>query len=623
MIKTWMNHTHRLARQAAIGLVTCVAVTAMTPVLFAQAKAPAVLNLVPADSEIVVIVPSLSGMNQKLASLNAAMGGMVPWMGDTLGELKRGSGMANGINDDGGMAIILNNLIEAADAQTDAPPILVLVPVSDYNAFVGNFNVKPAADGLTSITMTQGSEAFVRQVEGYALLGADKAVVQAYKPGNAGPAMVKKAGKLGSQYVATSDFLIVADMSILGPKLKPKLDQAMKEAKTALENDPDAAKGSPVDPKVVMQAYEDAMASMLASSEMLVIGLDMSELGLGMTYAAQFKEGSDVAKMFKPSDSSASKLLAGVAQKPYMFAVSQNLESIDLSKIITTVADMMKATSPEAAKMITAALPLFEQTKGMTSIYYPGQMNLAGGLFNAASMVATDDPAAYVKAFRGYLETLATTQLPIQLPNDENGNAQPAANIAFFTQYNANTTTVEGVAIDQYELRYDLPPAVLAKINPQLMMLTGMSAQRGYVAQVNGKVIITGTADLPTLTEAIKAAKAGNGLNADQGIGQVRKQLTNNADFEAYLNLGTIASTALGFAQAMGQQIDVQVPADLAPIGYSMSLDDNGVAARTYVPMSVIKFSKDVYFSLAPMLGGMMPQDNGQQQNGGGGPPRR
>src|SRR5690606_19450116 len=101
------------------------------------------------------------------------------------------------------------------------------------------------------------------------------------------------------------------------------------------------------------------------------------------------------------------------------------------------------------------------------------------------------------------------------------------------------------------ELRYDLPPAMLAKINPQLMMLTGMSAQRGYVAQVNGKVIITGTADLPTLTEAIKAAKAGNGLNADQGISQVRKQLTNNADFEAYLNLGTIANTAIGFAQAM------------------------------------------------------------------------
>lgn len=623
MIKTWMNQTHRLARKAAISLVTCVAVTAMTPMLFAQAKAPAVLNLVPADSEIVVVVPSLSALNQKLAALNAAMGGVVPWMGDTLGEIKRGTGMVNGVNDEGGIAVIMNNIMDTREAEGEEMPVLVLIPVNDYNAFVANFNAQAADDGVTSVTFTQGSKGFIRQVEGYALLSPTKALVQAYKPGNAGPTMLKKAGKLGGQYVSSSDFVIITDMSILGPKLKPKFDEAMKEAKAELENDPNAAQGSPVDPQVVMKVYEDATASLISSSEMLVIGLDLSELGIGLTYAAQFKEGSDVAKMFKPSDSSAAKLLGGVAQKPYMFAVSQNLESIDLSKIINTVADVLKGSSPEAAKMITAALPLFEQTKGMTSTYYPGQMNLAGGLFNAASMVATDDPAAYVKAFRNYLDTLATTQLPIQLPADENGNAQPPANIAFFTQYNANTTTVEGVAIDQYELRYDLPPAMLAKINPQLMMLTGMSAQRGYVAQVNGKVIITGTADLPTLTEAIKAAKAGNGLNADQGVTQVRKQLTNNADFEAYLNLGTIANTALGFAQAMGQQIDIQVPADLPPIGYSMSIDDNGVAARTYVPISVIKLTRDVYFTMAPLFGGMMPDDGGQQQGGGGGPPRR
>lgn len=620
MTKRWMSRT----RRASVCLMACLVLAVTTPALLAQAnKAPAVLNLVPANSEIVVVVPSLSALNQKLAVLNAAMGMAVPWMADTLGEVKRGSGMVNGINDDGGMAIILNNLVEAAEADTDNPPFLVLVPVTDYNAFLGNFNAKAEGEGTTAVTLTQGQDAFVRKVEGYALLGADKALVDAYKPGNAGPALLKKAGKLGSQYVGSSDFMIITDMDVLGPKLQPKLDEAMKEAKAAMENNPDAAKGSPVDPNAIMKVYSDAMKSLLTSSDMLVVGMDISELGIGLTYAAQFKDGSDVAKMIKPNNSSAAKLFAGAANQPYMFAMSQNLSSIDLSKIITTVADIMKTASPEAANMITAAIPLFEQTKGMSSVYYPGQMNLAGGLFNSASVVAADDTAAYVKAFRGYLETMAKTKLPIQLPPDADGNEQPVAQLTFFTQFNADTTNVEGVAVDQYELRYDMPPALLAKINPQLMMLTGMSAQRGYVAQVNGKVIITGTTDLPTLTAAIKAAKAGDGLNADKGVSNVRQQLTKDADFEAFLNIGTISSTALNFAAAMGQQMDIQVPADLPPIGYSMSLQDNGAAARTYVPMDVIKFSKDVYFTMAPLLGGMGgggEQDNNGQQ--GGGPPR-
>lgn len=609
-----------------MGLAVSVS-SAMLPSLHAQQAAPQVLSAVPANSEIVILVPSLTGLNQKLATLNAAMGGMVPWMNDTLGEVKRNSGMLNGVNDQGGAAIVMNNLIEAADAQTEEPPFVLLMPVSDYAAFVGNFNTMPAADGLTPANTPQGQQVFLREVNGYAVMGADRDVVRGFQPGNAANAMLTKAGKLGGQVAGKSDFMILVDMGQMAPKLIPKLNEAMAMAEQGMVNNPDAA-NSPIDPKLVMDLYKKGITSFLQSSEMLVMGMDINELGVGLSYSAQFKPGSDMANFMKPTQMTAAQIMSGNADAPYFFAVSQNYQSIDMASIVKTITGLVKDTSPQLAGAIDAAMPLIEQTQGTSAAYYPGQMGLAGGLFNSAQVIKTADGAQYVQTFQAFLDKLKQTRIPVEMPGAAAQGGQGPNEIAFFTQYKANTTNVEGVAIDQYELRYDFPPALLAQMNPQMMMLTGMSSQRGYVAQVGNTVIITSSADLPTLTQAIQSVKNNKGLASNQGITQVRQQLTPDAQFEAYLNVGTIASTGMNMAAAFGQPIELQVPANMAPVGYSMSLSENGAAARTFVPMDVIKFTKDVAIMFGPMVGGMMAPQGGDGggdfggEPGPGGPPR-
>ena len=86
------------------------------------------------------------------------------------------------------------------------------------------------------------------------------------------------------------------------------------------------------------------------------------------------------------------------------------------------------------------------------------------------------------------------------------------------------------------------------------------------------------------------------------------------------MDLGTIASTALGFAAAMGQDMGIQVPQNMPPIGYSLSLSDNGAASRVFVPLPIITFTKDITLMFAPMFGGMGDEGGNYDDEGGSAP---
>lgn len=625
MTKQRVEVRRRPMRSLLAGVAVCAGLLVSSPWAMAQ-QAPAVLDAVPANAEIVVVVPSLSGLNQKLAGLNAALGNNVPWMNDTLGELKRNTGMLNGVNDSGSVAVVMSGLIESIDNDADEPPFVLLVPVSDYNAFIGNFNTQPAADGLTPVELQQGQSAFVRQVQGYAVLGADRDVVKNYTAGSAGQALFNKTGKLGGNAAGKSDVLLLVDLNQLGPKLLPKVNQSLDEAIAMYESNPELAGDTPVDVRVVLGLYKRVLGSLLQGTDMAVMGLDVTELGVGLSYAAQFKQGSEIASFIKPTTGSAAAILSLSADSPYFFASSQNYGSVDMPRILGLIKDTTRQVAPKFAGFVDLSVAMMEGAQGATAVYYPGQMGLGGGLFNGVTVIKATDGAAYMNGYRSFLDKLKQTRVPLDVPGQLQEGQAPAE-MAFFTQYNANTTTVEGVAIDQYELRYDFPPAMMQEMGQmgQLMMMAGLSAQRGYVANVDNHVIITSTTDLPTLTQAIKTVREGKGLGQNQGITQVRQQLTPNPQFESYLNVGTLASFGLNMAAMFGQQLDVKVPANMAPVGYAISLGDNGASARVFVPMDVIKFTKDLTVMFAPMIMGGMGEGgagNPEMYDAPAGPPR-
>jgi hypothetical protein len=91
-----------------------------------------------------------------------------------------------------------------------------------------------------------------------------------------------------------------------------------------------------------------------------------------------------------------------------------------------------------------------------------------------------------------------------------------------------------------------------------------------------------------------------------------------------YVSVSGIAQTVNQFMMVMGAgggQPMIEVPADLPPVAFSMSVQDSGVAKRLFVPMPVITFASQT----AQNMMGQMNAGQAEQPNNGAGnaPPRQ
>src|SRR4051812_43880379 len=185
-----------------------VAVFLLAP-LAARAQ---VLQQVPADAAVVIKVNKLKATSDKIAAFAQKIGitDFVPQMKDPLGQFLNRPGMSRGVDPDGEMAIVLLNEVVAAgavDADAGAgagvgrgrggrpkPPVMALVPVTDYKAFLGNY---PGArtEGDVSVVKVKGDpgDTYVMQWGNYAAISDSKARVA--KPAKQGITPAGNAAK--------------------------------------------------------------------------------------------------------------------------------------------------------------------------------------------------------------------------------------------------------------------------------------------------------------------------------------------------------------------------------------------------------------------------------------------
>ena len=177
---------------------------------------PAVMDMVPLRSQIVVLIPSLSGLSQKLAMLSEAMGLSIPEMNDVLSEVKHATGINRGIKNDGSAALVVTGFDGPPD---QSPPMVLLLPVVDYEGFVTGLKGK-ASEPVTQLTFTMGHQAFAKRVEGFAVLSPRQDLVEGFKPEHALPQWVQRIDKGGMDCITRSDISLFMDMSGAEPYLR-------------------------------------------------------------------------------------------------------------------------------------------------------------------------------------------------------------------------------------------------------------------------------------------------------------------------------------------------------------------------------------------------------------------
>jgi hypothetical protein len=158
---------YRFASSAAVAAIV-FAMFCLAPIARAQ-----VLQQVPADALVVIKINKLKPVSDKVAALMTKLGAVQakPELADPLGMLQKEAGLSQGLNANGDAAFVLVH----GDMNGAQPPAIMLVPVTDYKAFLGNFPDAKSEGEISTIHLKNNPEDnFVAQWGGYAAISPMK-----------------------------------------------------------------------------------------------------------------------------------------------------------------------------------------------------------------------------------------------------------------------------------------------------------------------------------------------------------------------------------------------------------------------------------------------------------------
>ena len=619
-----------------LALLTCIASIAITaPAMGQNADLPDILNLAPANAPVVVVVPSLSGLSQKIAKLNQdALGSSVPYMFDVLSTFKAMTGISTGLNDNGSLMLVVTSAQIAAK-----PQMVMVIPVLDYAAFVGNFGGN-AADPIATLAPPHGSAGFAKQIDQYAVVGESREDVENYQPGRAIDPIAAKVGTTGKRCLTTSELMVIIDIAALAPVLEPALQEMRNSLGEVSNQMAQMPQGPPPGAELVpimMTVYMNAIDALVRDTSAIVTGLDISPQGVSWTGSAQFKNDSHLASIFTTGGGAAQQL-DRLPNQPYWMASGMDLRGIATPTLAQDLLAAFQNQNEEDAEqdpfklglLIQQTAQLITQTTAMSTVYYqPAQPVMMGGNFlNGVAVYETTDAPAYTQTIQEYFQTMGefftqindlAQQAAAHANPEENGLPQSQQPMSISTQYTPNALQVNGNAVDEYEIKYTFPPEMMQDMGPagpMMMMMMGGASQSGYVTTKGKFVVMTTTRDPQALQQALDAVDKNTGLGTNAAIKQVRQTgVLPNSSMESYLSIPGIMQSVNMFTGMMGMP-PIQAPADLPPIASSFNVEDHGIATKLHIPTKVIQFCYSATGQAMMMMMGGGPGPQGGQQDG-------
>ncbi len=578
------------------GRITLFTLSLVMLVLGMSARADlALLDQAPAQAPVVIYVPNLTQLSQKLSTFNDGAALSMPNLVDLLGMFKQQLGATKGLKDDGSMMLVMTE-IPAGD--TDIPPAILFVPTTSYADLVTGMGGK-AEEAITAVNISGARKGFARKLEGFALMSSDRSLLENYQPARAGAKIQASAGKLGAQYLATSDAVAYINIETIAPLLKEKIKA------TAAEAAQHSGTGHAADlPSTLTTNFANTL---IDDSSGMVIGFDLNDTGLGITSSLQFKQGSYLAGLFTTGND-AGTTLNKLPALPYMFASAFNADGINLKKIVEdAVAKLPAQQANGMADIMKHSIAMVADAQACAQVYYvpaAGSGIAEGNYFNGVSVVQTKDPAAYVKTYRDYLNTLAN------LPAAGGGGDL----VSVRSNYTEGALQLENVKADEYHIEYELSPEAMSQMGMMAPMIAGLGGtqQSGYLVNTGKEVLITSVRNDQLLRKAVASVRDDKGMGLDTSLSRIRSNLTPKPSAEAYINIAGIMNAINGAQAELGAEA-TKIPADVLPIGASLSVRESGIAGRFFIPTTTTKFLMQKVVPMASILmggsGALPPSD--------------
>jgi hypothetical protein len=619
----------------------CVAAVVVAMMLLAPLARAQVLQQVPADALVVVKFNKLKPVSDKIAALMQKLGvaAMKPEMNDPLGTLQKEAGVTQGIDPAGEAAFVVLN----GDFNSDKPPFVLMLPVTDYKAFVGNFaDAKTEGDISTVHPKNDPQDTYLANWGKYAVLSPSKELL------NRKPEGITASG-LAAKELESKDIVAYVNMKTARAKILPAITQGRTKFMAEMEKGMQGGGGmrrSPARPpgaaaganaaaanaeqqkfmplmRTVVNRFIDIAEQVVRDADSATYGISLTDAGINGTLMAEFAAGSPSATRVMTLKNSDASMLAGLPQIKYlMFGGSQ-----DQAKAIgQQVSDFMAPIEKEFAALGVEGQTMQKWADAVKS--YMGAATASSfGAATPSGMIGQDaiiqpmgvltgDSKQILDAQKQMFDSQqAATDMIMQLTGAP-ANARPQMKMT----YTANAKTVDGVTLNQMSTNFGAQPgqpmnAQQAQMQQMMTFMYGPGGLNAVAGAVDDKKVVTAAgANDQMLSKLIAAAKSGSDTLAQTpGVTATARQLPPTRVAAFYVALDQIATTAANYAKAFGMPINFQVPADLAPIGFTFGTDGNALRGDWHVP------SQTLQSLVAAGMQTYMQMQGGQPPGGPGG----
>lgn len=563
-----------------------VVIVALLALLCGRAWAQ-VMGQVPQSALMVVKVNNLKAVNEKVGRLAQGLGvaAMLPPAADPLAFLQVQLQLQQGLDVNGELAFVMLDPTTVTGAGGPEDSIVILVPVTDFKAFMSNFADAKTDGGVAEVRIA-GELSYVAEWGKYAAIAPGKTVLASKPTGGL------TAPAASSKELAGKDIILYANMAAIRTKALPQLQEARPMAIQSVEQmfaqQPNMVKFTAA-VKAGMGQLLNAMETYLKESDGATVGLALVPEGLNITVMNEFTPGSYLGNTFTAYKGTDGPLMTGLPTGKYLLfggAVSDPAVSGKLlGDIVDPIVTELLAVGPEwavAKDYVDALKQAMKATKAQSfGMIAPTGAVGTESLIQVVS-VQTGDTAAMKDANLKMLASQDKLMKALAVPGTE----------GMLPKHTPNAKTVDGVMMDSLVTKLDMDPQNPAAMQ-QAQMMNIMYGPQGAVVHTGAvgdkMVIFMGTKD-DVMSSTITAVKAGGSpLDVDTNVKAVSMQLPKQRLAVVYFNAGEFATTALSYARQFGLAMPVMLPPDLPPVGVAMSADGTALRIDAHVPTDLVR----------------------------------
>lgn len=504
------------------------------------------------------------------------------------------------------------DMIEKEEKSFEQFDPFMLVPVSDYAAFVKGLGATDAT-GIAEVKM-KDETAYVKDAgKGYAVFCKDKAPLERYNGAEGMLAAHTKAlGAVGAQVDDATDMMMFFNVPVLSADIEKGLKEMQENAGGQMMPGMEQAKQA----LSMLQGMGEAFTR---DASVGIIGLGLSNAGIIFDAGAQFKEGTELAKMFNETGDTV-RIVERLPEQEFFVVSAMDTSKPGMKKIMHSYMDMTKSmmdggAKGEESKMaeamqkmmgpFTDMMAQIDNTDGYGMMMGATPGGLMGGLFvNTTAYIETKNAASYLDVMRKSFETM---------------DGQKFGGVTLKASSKSDVENLADVSVAKWSMQMTADgndPEAQQMVTMQNMVV-GPRGMNGYVGAIDKGVVMTYSDNKLLMTNAIEVARSGKGLGAEDDVRAAQAVLPAGRVMEAHLGMKTILETVQGVMGMMGGPTDWEVPEKIAPISMGLTTNGGGLGARFYVPNDVIMAFKDMGEA---MKGAGNQMNNGDDQMDDGSP---